>query len=1075
MSKHKNINSPEYWEKRFESNDWEKNHGDEQSKYFSELAMDMLPKWFVKNVIKNKYTVCDLGCAEGDAVPALRRKFVGSKVIGIDISSNAIRKASQKYEDTEFKVGDLFCDNPEKYDVVFCSNVIEHFPIFQETLKKILSQSNKYTIIMCPLREDFDVSEHETVIQTSDIPCICENNYLIYAKSVIGDTRWYGGEQILLIYSKEQSDQNALNLADLADNLRSVDYNESEKAWKQMNDELYLANENAKVLSEKVFSAEQIIDGLKDEINKKQEQVQTDEHQEILLGQRFLKEKQNDLGARQNNLIERQKELEKGQDVLLDGQKELGVHHDIILQRIQSINDRIYWYTDETECKKREMEVAELTRQKEEIENKLVQLDLGGLSQTRTIIERLMNTKGYLIALFLRRFQNQMIKGTFAEKRDLFKYVLNKLFHTKMKCRGIREYDPLIWANMYIQQVQTIKNEISIKNSDSNALNLICRKDTCQIFIFAGVPFYDVGGGQRCSQLTKTFDKMGYEVHYIYAFDSSESKIFDIYNPAITHCYLYDIDESWILNNIKGRVLFIFEAPFKDFVPYLRLGKKCNIVTVYEHIDNWETSLGSLLYDKESFNTFVDISDYLIATSIELVNQLKSYTNKDIEYLPNAVDINIFEPSYKEKPVEDLIKGHNKTLLYYGSLWGEWFDWDLLNKVAQECEDSSFNIIGDYAPIQNNIRNLPKNIHFLGLKKQSELPAYLKETDFAILPFKNCDIGRYVSPLKIFEYIAMGKYVLSEPLPDVIGYPNTFCSSRADEWIKVINSTVNIEEYAGFISSNNWYERCNRILEITNSFYLDAEKYKNKISVVVLNYNNDNVIQRCVNSLLIHNRRYQYEIIVVDNNSTDGSAEKLINNFGDKISLIKNNKNGCSSGRNLGVKNASGDWLVFLDSDQWVVSDTWLDAGLYILSNRKGVGAVSWGAGWFSNEDCMGPIVDYFENRAITPEKLYRNDLSYLATSGLIMSKKLFYTIGGFDEEYDPTCFEDTDLSFAVEHEGLQTVYCPYLNIMHLPHQTTNSGSKQHQELLEKNGSYFVKKWKQRNPKIFERAITRMQ
>lgn len=1044
MNKNEYINSPEYWEERFENNNWEINNGKEQSKYFGNLAMDMIPEWFTKIINKNNYSICDLGCAEGDAIPALRKKFFNSKITGTDISPTAIKKAAQIYKDIEFKIGDIFADNAkEEYDVVFCSNVIEHFPFFQNTLRNILRKSRLYTIILCPLREDFEISEHETVINTSDIPCILDNNYLIYAKSVIGDIRWYGGEQILLIYSKLQEDQNALFLSDLADNLRSVVYNESEKAWKKMNDELYLSNENRKELSERIFSSEKIIEELKKQLDKKQEEIENIEHRQLL----------------------------SSQEILVEKQRLMMLQQDTLQKLIQSINDRIYWFTDDVEKRNREEDIAVLSHQKEQLEKELCRLDLEKLSHTRTVINRLMNSRGYLLALYMRRLENQMIKGTFSDKIDFFKYTINKIFRTKFKCRGIREYDPLIYACASIQEILEVKRTISSEKNSNVFVDSPCIKNTCQIFIFSGVPFYDVGGGQRCSQLTKTFDKMGYEVHYIYAYDSSESKIFEMYNPAITHCYLYDIDESWILKRLKEQVIFIFEAPFKDFIPYLLLAKKCNIPAIYEHIDNWDTSLGCLLYDKKSFDIFVSDSDFLVATSIELVKQLNLHTNRDIVYLPNAVDINIFEPSYKTDFPDDLKKGHNKTLLYYGSLWGEWFDWELLKEVALKCKDSSFNIIGDYAPIKDQIINLPENIHFLGLKRQTELPAYLKESDIAILPFKNCDIGRYVSPLKIFEYIAMGKYVLSEPLPDVLGYPNTFCSSQASEWAKVIHNEIKIEEYGSFVSSNNWYERCTRMLDMANIFYLDTKKYVNKISIVVLNHNNDKVIQRCINSLLIHNSRYQYEIIVVDNKSTDGSVDRLNQNFGNKIKLIKNNKNGCSSGRNLGVENASGDWIVFLDSDQWVVSDTWLDAGLFILSNRKGIGAVSWGAGWFTNEDCTGPIVDYFENRAITSEKLYRNDLSYLATDGFIISKALFRTIGGFDEFYDPTCFEDTDLSFAIKHEGLQIAYCPYLNIAHLPHQTTNSGSIEHKKLLQRNGKYFINKWKEKNLALFESAI----
>ena len=195
------INSKEYWEERFKKNDWEKASGDEQTKYFAQLAENLLPDWFVKRVREHQYEICDLGCAEGNAEPSLVRSFPKSKIVGIDISESAIKRAKEKYPFAEYRTGDLF-EAKENYDVVFCSNVIEHFENFQNTLGHICRYSKKYTILICPLRENFDVPEHMVVIDTKRIPCIVEDNYLIYAKSTIGDIKYYGGEQILLIYSK---------------------------------------------------------------------------------------------------------------------------------------------------------------------------------------------------------------------------------------------------------------------------------------------------------------------------------------------------------------------------------------------------------------------------------------------------------------------------------------------------------------------------------------------------------------------------------------------------------------------------------------------------------------------------------------------------------------------------------------------------------------------------------------------------------------------------------------------------------------------------------------------------------
>ena len=89
----------------------------------------------------------------------------------------------------------------------------------------------------------------------------------------------------------------------------------------------------------------------------------------------------------------------------------------------------------------------------------------------------------------------------------------------------------------------------------------------------------------------------------------------------------------------------------------------------------------------------------------------------------------------------------------------------------------------------------------------------------------------------------------------------------------------------------------------------------------------------------------------------------------------------------------------------------------------------------------------------------------------MLLRKSLFDQIGGFDECFDPTCFEDTDLSLKIRHAGFELAYCPYIGIMHLPHQTTQSGSEAHAKLIKKNGAYFMDKWKKIEPALLEYYI----
>lgn len=611
--------------------------------------------------------------------------------------------------------------------------------------------------------------------------------------------------------------------------------------------------------------------------------------------------------------------------------------------------------------------------------------------------------------------------------------------------------------------------------------NIIYKKKG-NIYIFATVPYFDVGGGQRSSQLSKIFNKMGYSIYYIYAYECSESNIPNISIPVTYHKYINNVNYEELEDSVNKDDIFIFEAPIKLFDKYIGMAKLHNAKIIYENIDNWESSLGSMFFNEQTLKMMLNNADMIVATAQKLVEQTEKYIQlycndkkKKVYYLANAVDDDIFEPRKNyEKPTD--IEIGKKTLLYYGSLWGEWFDWELIEKVANSNKDITINLIGDYSGIPHIVSKMPKNVHFLGIKKQIELPAYLKYSDFAILPFKIGKIGDYVSPLKIFEYISMNTKVLATELPDIAKYPNVFLSSKAEEWINEINSNnveVNKDAREEFIFNNNWYDRCTKMIDVL--FPDKEQKFENEaygnISIVVLNYNNKKVITKCVDTLLRFKSRYNYEIIIVDNMSSDGSYELLQKEYKDKIKLVRNEKNGCSSGRNLGVKNASGKYILFLDSDEWILEKYWLDNYIELMQDNPQIGAIGWGAGWFNSKGYSYKVVDAYEFLYMPPEAAARKDIGYLATCGFLIEKKLIEEVEMFDINYDPTCYEDTDLSLKVRNVGKEIYYSKLLSVGHIPHQTTKSGTSEHDKLIKAKGEYFIAKWKKINSDLIFKYV----
>ena len=634
------------------------------------------------------------------------------------------------------------------------------------------------------------------------------------------------------------------------------------------------------------------------------------------------------------------------------------------------------------------------------------------------------------------------------------------------------------------RKVRPVSHRIALEgnlSNDSIDKDTMIAKNGRKVFIFSLIPYYDIGGGQRPAQLSKAFNKMGYSVYYLFGIHSSESKLFHIEIPTVMHRNIDGITAVDFAKLVTEDDLVIFDFPYYKFIPFLDIAEEVNAKIIYENIDNWETSLGGEFFERTALKNMLRKADILVGTAKPLVKQLEDYlkeykieaSSKKILYSANAVDADIFEPRVKHDKPADLVTGE-KTLIYYGSLWGEWFDWDLVFGVAEKHPTYSIILIGDDKPILDYVAKAPDNVHFLGLKKQIDLPPYLEHSDIALIPFKVDKIGEYVSPLKIFEYIAMGKTVLSTSLPDIVGYPNTYTGDTVASWDKILRDIrdKSVDERASkeFTAHNTWFSRGTDMLDVAYPERAERcdEPFYDNISVVVLNYNNESVIFDCVDDLMHYNDRYKCEIIVVDNQSRDGSFERLKSKYGKKIKLIRNVKNGCSSGRNLGVKKSTKDYILFLDSDQFVLHKYWLDVFIDIKS-RRDVDVVGWAAGWLKKEldGYSRTVLDYPYNY-MPANIIARKDIDYIGSGGMLLSKSDFNKIKGFDEKYDPTCFEDTDISMSLRHAGLNVYYSPYLGAKHIAHQTTNSGSTGHQKLFDEREKYFYEKWNKLNPELLE-------
>lgn len=343
-------------------------------------------------------------------------------------------------------------------------------------------------------------------------------------------------------------------------------------------------------------------------------------------------------------------------------------------------------------------------------------------------------------------------------------------------------------------------------------------------FILAGVPLDDTGGGSRGAQIARELLIQNYIVVYINKFPSYES--IDLGN-YFSHPNLISLkweDFSWekftsefckLLQQLP--VGCIIEFPLPEFLSLIVQMKQQNIVIYYDLLDAWDTQLGSTWYRKEVELKIIEESQNLIATAPILESYLSKLTKKPVHLLPNAVSHRLFNYKKNYYIPGDLPKAE-KIILYIGALWGDWFDWRLLIGTAETFPDYAVVVIGDYR--WQCPETLP-NLHFLGLKRQNELPPYLKYSDVAIIPWFVNEISLATSPLKIYEYLAMHVPVVVPNLPLLADLPYVFVSTdyfdffeNIKQALKINRSTMKLVE---FIDNNSWEHRVINIIRLLNN------------------------------------------------------------------------------------------------------------------------------------------------------------------------------------------------------------------------------------------------------------------
>lgn len=289
---------------------------------------------------------------------------------------------------------------------------------------------------------------------------------------------------------------------------------------------------------------------------------------------------------------------------------------------------------------------------------------------------------------------------------------------------------------------------------------------------------------QRPQQLARAFARLGWLVFYCDPpwYVRGRSGLWEI-EPNLYRCRV----SFPAFRVLRAPVVYLSLPGIRSFLEYFQQPR-----VIYDCIDELEVfeshrrkklarDHAPLLKDA----TLVIASSHRLAEKARLLRP-------DVAECPSGVDHAFFARCLKEElsipsDLEPLLEQGRPLIGYHGAM-ARWLDYDLLIKLARGFSEWNFVLIGtdhDRSLFASGVLK-ERNIRWLGPKRYELLPNYVQRLDVGLIPFRITSLTLAVSPLKLLEYLAAGKPVVSVDLPECRKYEGVLVAENEDDFMRLV-------------------------------------------------------------------------------------------------------------------------------------------------------------------------------------------------------------------------------------------------------------------------------------------------
>ena len=702
------------------------------------------------------------------------------------------------------------------------------------------------------------------------------------------------------------------------------------------------------------------------------------------------------------------------------------------------------------------------------------------------------NQRAWQVMLLLRKAYSLLLRRGFKGRGEFVRWILTLPWK---KDWGLAEYDlefPDIGQDMpkalWLNAVSTPARRSAPPASPASRPQQVHRYDVVVLPVFEFDFRY-----QRPQQLASQFAMAGHRVFWIspsrmssnsgYKAIGLQPNIWEIHlSCAIPNLYNGVLDNEAVAtlsNSLKhlyqdqaiSESVAVLQFPFWRQVG-ARLKQEHGAKVLYDCIDHWDTfpQLGEFARAEEG--KLAAEADILSVTAVSLFDK-HARRGLNPVLVRNGADFEFFHTPLSNSELDDIPR---PIVGYFGAI-ADWFDFDLVRRAATDRPSYSFVLIGGLGLEENvvggevgKLRGL-KNVHLLGHKNYDRIPSYLRQFDACMIPFRLNEVTMATDPVKLYEYLSQSKPVVATAMAELEPFADLIYIGRSqEEFIGHLDTAVNEKPAAmrdlrlEFARTNSWRAR----YQVLDAAAVGAFPM---VSILIVSYNSVEFIRPCLDSLLQNTSYPRYELIVVDNASTDGTVEVLREyaRRESRISLTCLAENrGFAASNNLAAGQARGEYLIFLNIDT-VVTAGWIGRLLSAARRNPDAGLLGPVTNWAGNE--MRIDVPYYNCREMEEFALdvSRNrwyevmEIDVAPLFCTLLHRSVWEKIGELDESFGIGMFEDDDYSLRVRNAGLRVLCVEDCFIHHFGQGSFGKmDPATYGRLFESNKQRFEEKWGRR-------------